>query len=891
LPRQRRQPKSTDPGRSSLSRAAAVSSEALVSARNRVLEKIALGANLEELFAEIVDSVESLAPEFRAAAHLVDRDRGRLTRGVTRSLDRSVARRMERIPLDDSWPGGVALSEIGSTREPVSESYERLASEHDLGACHALPACSPRGEVVALLTVFGPRERRAKRSSRPPAAVLESAASLLALGVTRLAVLERLVLAQTSIDRSPEPAVCARENGSLLYWNRAFAGKLGYQDTELAAMSAHELVTSADERGFRRLFDLLARRKSLRVRLHAERKSGTPLPVSATIGLVIQGRARYLCALVRDASLEKEREERLRDCEERYALQARGAKDGLWDWNLEKGEVTLSSRYCELVGLGADERRASVDEWKSRVHGDDLARVEAELSAAMAGRSRVFESEHRMTHVEGRVLWVLVRGELFRAKDGRPTRIAGSLTDITGQKLAEERLRHDALHDELTGLPNRSMLMDRLRRLLERTKHSRREFRFAVLFLDFDRFKRVNDSLGHQAGDHLLAAIARRLSDCVRPGDTVARLGGDEFAIVLDRLGDVTEATRVAERVHQMLREPFHLHGIELSITTSIGIAVGDPSYAEPGDVLRDADTAMYRAKAAGKARHEIFDAAMHARAVEQLKLETEMRQALERDEFRVLYQPVVELVDRRIVGFEALTRWKHPTRGLLPPIAFLQTAEETGLIVELGWWVLKKACGDMKRWLASAGGERDGSERLSIHVNLSDRQLFHVDLADRVERTLADAGLAPGRLALDLSENVIMKKAESSVAILSQLKSLGVRIHLDDFGTGYSSLGYLHRFEIDALKIDRSFVRHLRAGGDNWTAVRTIVGLAHNLGMSVIAEGVETEEQLDELVGFGCAQGQGSLFYPPVRSEEIQDLLRRSLDLEEERHRTERAL
>lgn len=866
----------------------ALSAEGLAVARGRVLERIASGATLDELLAEVIDFVEKLAPGWTAAAHLVDRERDCLTHGTTRTLSRSVARRMERIPLRDSWPVGEAFRGVASTGEPSGARYRRLAREHDLGECRALPASSPKGRVVAMLTAFAPRG--ASRSQQAPTAILESAASLLGLGVSRIEWLERLVLAQTSIDRSPEPAICAREDGRLLYWNRAFASKLGYDDSELAALRAYELVAGANEAGFRRLFHILVHRKRLRVRLDAARNNGVLLAVSATIGFVSQGAAGYLCALVRDVSEEKEREERLRECEERYALQARGAKDGLWDWNIATGEISLSSRYCALLGLGSEERRVTVDEWRARVHVEDLAQVERELAATMEGRSRLFQSEHRMSDVEGRTLWVFVRGELIRGEDGHPRRIAGSLTDITSQKLAEERLRHDALHDELTGLPNRSMLMDRLRRLLERSKHAQQEFRFAVLFLDFDRFKRVNDSLGHHAGDELLVAIGRRLTDCLRPGDTVARLGGDEFAIVLDRLRDVSEAIRVAERVHQMLRDPFPLHGIELSITTSIGIAVGDKRYAEPGDVLRDADTAMYRAKAAGKARHEIFDAAMHARAMEQLTLEAELRRALEREEFQLLYQPVVSLDDRSVIGLEALTRWRHPTRGLLPPFAFLQTAEETGLIVELGWWVLREACDDMSRWLARAQDGSVSRGELSVHVNLSDRQLFHSDLAARIEQTLGDSGLDPGRLALDISENVIMKKADSSAAILAQLKSLGVGIHLDDFGTGYSSLGYLHRFEIDALKIDRSFVRHLRAGGENWTAVKTIVGLAHNLGMSVIAEGVETEEQLSALLGLGCMQGQGSLFYPPLRSEDIGELLTRPAEREQARRRTERA-
>lgn len=562
--------------------------------------------------------------------------------------------------------------------------------------------------------------------------------------------------------------------------------------------------------------------------------------------------------------------ERPRPVEDRYVFAARGAKDGLWDWNLETDELLLSPRWSALIGLAEIERSTTPAEWLDRIHPDDRARVREELRSATTGESLLFESEHRLAHEDGRYLWVLTRGEVTRGKGGDPFRIAGSLTDITEQQLAEERLRHEATHDELTGLPNRSTFMEHLRRLLERSRRSEREVKFAVLFLDFDRFKRINDSLGHLAGDQLLAAIARRLKECVRPGDTVARLGGDEFGVVLERLGDVTEATRVAERIHQVLRDPFDIHGLEAFITTSIGIAVGSRAYELPMNVLRDADTAMYRAKAAGKGRHEVFDSAMQAHAVEQLQLEADLRRAMARDEIRLLYQPVVSLHDRTILGFEALARWRHPTRGLLPPSAFLPAAEETGLIVELGFQVLRQACVQTQRWQRSSPAR----DSLSIHVNVSDKQLFQPDLADRVEQVLTETKLSPGTLALDISENVVMQKADAAVAILGQLKGLGLRIHLDDFGTGYSSLGYLHRFEIDTLKIDRSFIRNLRAGGNNWIAARTIVALANNLGMGVIAEGVETEEQLQELLGLGCVLGQGRLFHEPLSPELVDDIL-----------------
>ena len=566
----------------------------------------------------------------------------------------------------------------------------------------------------------------------------------------------------------------------------------------------------------------------------------------------------------------EEAEHRLQDCEERYALAARGSNDGFWDWNLKTDEMCLSPRFCARIGLEAEETSAPAASWWRRIHPDDRERVKRTVEAHLAGETEVFECEHRMRHEERRYIWVLSRGQAVQDESGAPKRIAGSLTDITKQKLAEKRLRHDALHDPLTGLPNRTMFMQHLGRTLERTHRSHAPFTFAVLFLDFDRFKRINDSLGHLVGDELLIAIAQRLGACVRPSDTVSRLGGDEFAILLEPVEGVSEATRVAGRIHQAPREPFRVSGLELFITVSIGIAIGSKSYIRPDDLLRDADTAMYRAKAAGKARHEVFDEAMHARAVEQLRLESALRMALRRNELLLHYQPVVSLKDGTLEGLEALTRWNHPSRGELPPAAFLPVAEDSGLIVEIGWWVLTEACGQMSRWRSAL----PAAEALSVHVNLSEKQLFHEELTDRIESVLKETGLPPERLVLDIPETVIMTNAESSVTILTQLKSLSLRIHLDDFGTGYSSLGYLHRFQIDTLKIDHSFIRHLRASGDNWTTVRAIIRLADNLGMDVIAEGVESEEQIEELKKLSCRSAQGSIFYPPSSANATRALL-----------------
>jgi diguanylate cyclase (GGDEF)-like protein/PAS domain S-box-containing protein len=569
-------------------------------------------------------------------------------------------------------------------------------------------------------------------------------------------------------------------------------------------------------------------------------------------------------------AVARERERRaLAESEERYDLATRGANDGLWDWNLHTNQVLFSARWKAMLGFEPSEVGSSPQEWFDRVHPEDRDKLAQELEAHLAGRSDLFQHEHRMLLKDRSYRWMLSRGLALRDADGKPTRVAGSQTDIAQRKLAEERLLHDALHDTLTGLPNRALLMDLLRRSLGRAKRNS-DYRFAVLFLDLDRFKFINDSLGHMVGDQLLMALARRLESCLRPGDTVARLGGDEFTVLLHNVRDVSDATRVAERIHRELSVPFALSGQEVFTSTSIGIALSSQRYEQPEEMLRDADTALYRAKARGRSRHEVFDQAMHARAVALLKLETDLRRAVEREEFRIFYQPIVALASLNIVGFEALIRWQRPQVGLVPPGEFIGAAEETGLIVPIGWRMLRESCRQMVSWQ-----ERFPSQPpLKISVNLSGRQFSQAELVEQVERILQETGLSPESLVLEVTESAVMENAEKAVARLSQLKSLGVALHLDDFGTGYSSLGYLHRFQIDTLKVDRTFVGNMRSGGANWVTVRTIVSLAHNLGMQVIAEGVETEEQLNELRSLGCQFAQGDYFSIPTSPERAEQIL-----------------
>ena len=432
----------------------------------------------------------------------------------------------------------------------------------------------------------------------------------------------------------------------------------------------------------------------------------------------------------------------------------------------------------------------------------------------------------------------------------------------------KEHFRHAAFHDSLTGLPNRAMFTELLKAEIESGKRNS-DHSFAVLFLDLDRFKNINDSLGHTHGDLLLVAFAERLERTLRPVDTLARFGGDEFAILLSGMSDATDAVRVAQRIQDELSQPFVLDKNSAFATTSIGIALSSSGYDRPEDILRDADTAMYRAKENGKARYEVFDHDMHARAVSRLQLESDLRQAIERKEFCVFYQPIVSLQTGRLAGFEALVRWRHPRRGLVSPADFIPVAEETGLIVPIGECVLAEACARVREWQLKSPSHRS----LSLSVNLSARQVAQPDLLERIQEALHNSKLSPHCLKLEITESVVMENAEAAAAMFKQLRSLGVQLSIDDFGTGYSSLSYLHRFPLNYLKIDRSFVTHLTADNDN-AIVRTISTLARNLGMEVIAEGIETEEQHHLLRTLGCEYGQGYLFSQPVGTEAVHLLL-----------------
>ena len=551
-------------------------------------------------------------------------------------------------------------------------------------------------------------------------------------------------------------------------------------------------------------------------------------------------------------------EKALRESEERYALAARGANDGLWDWKLTTNEVYFSSRWGQMLGYQDNEIGSSPDQWLERIHPSDRERVTSQIVAHCEGRTAELVSEYRMQCKNGAFVWMLSRGIAIKDTDGKAIRMAGSQTDITEGKVA----------DPLTGLPNRLYLIDKLETAIEGSVKENRLC--AVLFLDLDRFKLVNDTLGHAAGDDLLIEVAGRLRSAVRGGDsvrkglgysaTVARLGGDEFVVLLNDIHEQADAVTVAERILKYLASSVYLEGRQVFASGSIGIAFST-SADTPEDLLQNADTAMYHAKTLGKGRIEVFDESMRERLVARAEIETGLRRAIGAGELILHYQAQVSTSILRVTGYEALVRWNHPRRGLLSPTEFIPIAEESDLILQIGRWVLKEACRQMAEWHR----QLTSAPMPTISVNISAKELSETGFVERVQRVLEETGLNPASLKLEVTEGSVMGNPENAVNTLNRLKRLNIGLEIDDFGTGYSSLSYLQRLPFDTVKIDRSFVRELGKDAESTELVRTILKLALSLGMTVVAEGVETEDQVQRLRRLGCNQVQGFYFSKPI--------------------------
>ena len=661
-------------------------------------------------------------------------------------------------------------------------------------------------------------------------------------------------------------------DGKILNWNVAAQTLFGYRCEEAKGMSFKDLFRERDHN----LLSLLLER--IRQDRGADsfetvniRKNGSHVQTSFTLSPIHDqdGRIHSAAAVVRGIDEKKRAERALALSEQRYALAAKGSNDGLWDWDLQTGEVYYSPRLKAILGYTDDQLEPTFDTWRDRIHPDDLAQFDESLSSHLADDQANFYHEHRIITRDGEERWVLTRGMAVRDETGRAVRIAGLLTDITRQKQSEAALIKQAQKDKLTGLPNREMLTEIIRCALARSgRHP--DYKFAVLFLDFDRFKVINDSLGHEFGDMLLVNIAQQLRVQLRTVDVAARLGGDEFVILLDGIDGLGGAIQVAERLLRYFSKPHSVGGHDVTSTASIGIVTNDGDYTKPEQMIRDADTAMYQAKAAGKAQYVVFDEQMHAKALQRLNLERELRRAIFLGQLSLVYQPIVSLSNGQLEGFEALVRWQHPELGRVPPDRFIEIAEETGEIIPIGNWVLRHACKQLASWKT----QYPKADDIYMNINISKRQLTQPDTIRNLQAIFEQTGVSPSDVKLEITESVIMDDRDGITPVLNQIKDLGVQLAMDDFGTGHSSLSCLHRFPLDVLKIDREFIHNMEQRIEFTAVIQAIVTLAQTIGIRVVAEGLETSEQVAQLQALDCDSAQGYYFSKPLSSADAGDFI-----------------
>ena len=596
--------------------------------------------------------------------------------------------------------------------------------------------------------------------------------------------------------------------------------------------------------------------ESVTFRLSGQRVRWVEVECSA-VNLLHHPVMHGLVVTARDVSERGHSRRSLEESHSRFVLAARGATDGLWEWDLSDDQIQFSQQWAELIGLSQDDITTSPEEWFRRVHPEDVQHLQAQLAAHLDAKTPSLETDFRILHADGGYRWMMCRGLAVRDRDGRPERLAGALIDIS----------HRMLVDGLTGLPNRSFLVDRVKDSIERARRDDTH-RFAVLSVDLDRFKVVNDSLGHEAGDRLLIAVARRLATCVRPGDTCARLSADEFAVLLDGLDAEKEAERIGHRIQQAIAQPVFVGTNEVWCSASLGIASSRRGYESPEAILREANTALTRAKKSGFNKTATFQTQMLEETVHRFQLESDLRRALQTcDDFSVRYQPIIDLSDGTVSGFEALVRWQHEERGWVSPAEFIPVAEEAGVVAVIDRWVLENAAEEALKW-------QNADKPIQLSVNVSSKQFALEGLVEHVTRVLEETGLDPTCLKLEVTESAVMDRPEAAERILAELKSMGIRLALDDFGTGYSSLSYLHRFPFDELKIDRSFVMRMGGDGQDPEFVSTMLALADSLGMATVAEGIETDLQRQLLCDMGARYGQGYFFARPLTPEDAESLV-----------------
>ncbi len=669
------------------------------------------------------------------------------------------------------------------------------------------------------------------------------------------------------VDNANDFIIAYGLDGKLTFVNQLFLQRFAYSEDEALQLSVFDIIHPEDVERIRGYFDARLRGEEVpgSYQLRTIARDGTVVYIEANTSPIFNGNGETIGiqAIVRDVSERHRAEQLLAESEQRYRSLFHHNPDAVFSLD-PRGRCLGANNACEdITGYSVDEILSRP--WAGSIVHDDLRVALRNFARSVRGESQTFEisiirKSGQRARLSVTTLPIMVGQQIVG--------IYGIAKDETNRRALEEQLAHQAFHDSLTHLPNRMLFLDRLQHALIRTERSHSTL--AVLFLDLDNFKVINDSLGHEVGDQLLIHVANRLRATMRSGDTAARLGGDEFILLLEDMQSVAEAELVAQRVHDILKEPFIVHEREIFVTPSIGIALSSSPDDRPDDLLRNADVAMYRAKRNGRACYEIFDPSMHALALQRLELERDLRQAIEREEFFTRYQPKLDLATGRIVEMEALIRWEHPDRGVILPGDFIPLAEETGLVVPIGRWVLLQACLQMRDWCTRF--PLDAPEAVS--VNLSAVQLRMPKLAQDIEAVLAETGLEPSQLCLEITESVVMDNADQAMETLARLKETGVRLAIDDFGTGYSSLSYLKRFPVDTLKIDRSFVYELDGADENAVIVGVTIRLAHALGMRVVAEGVETQDQLDHLRELGCDLAQGYHIARPLAAELITELI-----------------
>jgi len=656
--------------------------------------------------------------------------------------------------------------------------------------------------------------------------------------------------------------------------NQAATAHYGYSRDEFLRMNVRDFWAPGEATRYERNILNRAQQKALQLQRRHRTKDGRIIDTEVTARLFTLGGRPVWLTVINDVSVRVLAEAALRQSEEQFRQLAGNIPQVFWITDTANQQTLYVSPAAETM-LGRplqdilSDRRALI----RAVHKEDRAQVYAARKAAMESG---YDETYRIVRPDGSLRWVHDRAFPVRDGDGRVYRIAGIAEDVTDRKHAEEQLEHLAHYDTLTNLPNRALFYDRLKQTLAQARRNR--WTMGVMFLDADRFKNVNDTLGHAVGDMLLQQVARRLTQSVRSDDTVGRLGGDEFAIVLSTLASAQDATLVAQKIMAAFKEPFMLAGTEVYVTASIGITLYPDDSSDHDVLIKNADTAMYRAKEIGRNSYQFYTPEMNARAIKLLGMESSLRRALERDEFLLHYQPKASVVDGDITGLEALLRWKHPERGLVSPAEFIPLLEESGLIVPVGEWVLKAVCSQIKAW------ERAGNRSVPVSVNLSARQFAAKDLGPTIKRILEEHQVDPALIECEITESSLMENTGEAVRTLEYLDQLGVGLSIDDFGTGYSSLGYLKRFPLSALKIDRSFVRDVTTDGDDATITRAIISMAHSLGLKVIAEGVETRAQLEFLAEYGCNEIQGYYFARPMPAADCGTWVREQRRLERPR-------